>query len=113
MDLWQVSMFYGVAGTAVEGIGLLFPTRQSMKKPSDFRMLFLLTAGGVIAFYLIFGLTGVFVVSSLTQQALGSTSNEVVFLTYGMEYRALFYIGIVYGLVDKFLTLSVCSYHAL
>jgi Transmembrane amino acid transporter protein len=61
MNLVEVGMFYGVARTAVGGIGLLCPTRHSMKKPQNFRQIFLWTAVVVVGFYLLLGLTGSFV----------------------------------------------------
>ena len=92
----ELGMFYGVAGTAVEGVGLLFPTRQAMKNPSNFRAVFLWTAGFIILFYMFFGLTGslVGVTLSLIGVWLHSQGNHVLELRFGVQAHLLHRHGV-------------------
>ena len=106
VNLWHLGMFYGVAGTGVESVGLIFPTRQATSKPSTFRRTFLLTSAGVITFYWLFGLTGS-LVGTYSHKALGKEANEIVFLSYSMDHKFIFYLSVLYASVNRVSIVSV------
>merc|ERR1712048_508302 len=48
--------FFGIACFSLEGIGLIFPIRGSLKQPSKFNKLFTIIAGFFTSIYIIFGI---------------------------------------------------------
>ena len=48
-------MFFGMACFSLEGIGLIFPIRGSLKQPDQFTRLFVIVASSAVLLYMIFG----------------------------------------------------------
>ena len=53
--------FFGVTCYAIEGIGLIFPIRSSMKEHHGFRWTFHIVAALIVIWYFLFGMTGALV----------------------------------------------------
>ena len=61
LNLWHLGEFFGVACFSVEGIGLIFPIRSSMRDYLSFRMIFHVTCGFIVFWYFLLGSTGAMV----------------------------------------------------
>lgn len=89
-DLSGLGTFFGVACFAIEGIGLIFPIRNSMRRQKDFRIVFHLTSFGVILMYLIFGVFGAY--------ALGNKLPEIVLFYFNKNNLVFYYLGFAYSI---------------
>lgn len=74
--------FFGMACFSLEGIGLIFPIRGSLKKPQVFTKLFVSVASFAVVTYMIFG--------SLSNMALGQTVKAIIFHNFPKNYTAIF-----------------------
>lgn len=82
--------FFGMACFSLEGIGLIFPIRGSLKNPTIFTKLFVIVASGAVLLYMIFG--------TITNFALGNSTETIVFHNFPKNYTVIFILQFAYAL---------------
>ena len=76
----------------MEGIGLVFPLRSSIKKTEQFKSVFNGVLGIVLIICLLFG--------SMSYTAFGVNTPEIIFLAFGPKYEYLFFLELLYATVS-------------
>lgn len=83
-------MFFGMACFSLEGIGLIFPIRGSLKEPTYFTKLFVIVASSAVLLYMIFG--------TVSNLALGNSVMSIVFHNFPKNYTVIFILQFAYAL---------------
>ena len=83
--------FVGMALFSMEGIGMVFPLRNSLKRGVSFKHLFKRVLMIVFAICCLFGF--------LTYKDMGESVKRVAFFSFGAEYMVLFGLEIGYATV--------------
>jgi len=83
-------MFFGMACFSLEGIGLIFPIRGSLKQPDQFTRLFVIVASSAVLLYMIFG--------TVCNLALGNSVMSIVFHNFPKNYTVIFILQFAYAL---------------
>jgi len=81
--------FFGMACFSLEGIGLIFPIRGSLKKPKIFTKLFIAVASFMVMVYIIFG--------TLANLALGMNTKQIIFHNFPKTYTGMFVLQFAYA----------------
>lgn len=83
-------MFFGMACFSLEGIGLIFPIRGSLKEPNHFTKLFVIVASCAVLLYMIFG--------TISNLALGNSVMPIIFHNFPKNYSIIFVLQFAYAL---------------
>lgn len=100
-DFLGIPAFLGMALFSMEGIGLVFPLRSSIKNTAQFKSVF----NGVLALVLVICL--MFGVMSYT--AFGVETPEIIFLAFGPKYEILFFLEVLYATVSFYCHLRLSN----
>lgn len=82
--------FFGIACFSLEGIGLIFPIRGSLKEPKKFLTTFNAIAAFWSGLYIVFGI--------LCHVALGSLTKEVIFYNFPKSFTSIYIFQFAYAL---------------
>lgn len=82
--------FFGVACFSLEGIGLIFPIRGSLKKQSNFKPLFIIVASFFVGVYILFGI--------LCHMGLGDSTKQIIFHNFPTSYMSIYILQLLYAL---------------
>jgi amino acid permease len=91
-----LASFIGISLFSMEGIGMVFPIRSSMKDVSSYPPLYRCVMVSVFFICAVFAFLSYDVGAG--HQALGSKVPEVIFYYFGPKYRLLFFLEIMYAL---------------
>lgn len=81
--------FWGIACFSLEGIGLIFPIRGSLKTQTTFKPLFNMICAFFIVIYIIFGV--------LCTLGLGDTTQEIIFHNFPKSYTSIYLLQFLYA----------------
>jgi len=90
MNWAMFPQFFGMACFSLEGIGLIFPIRGSLKKPQIFTKLFVSIAIFAVFVYLIFG--------TICNFALGGATKRIIFHNFPKSYSMVFGMQFLYSI---------------
>jgi len=82
--------FFGIACFSLEGIGLIFPIRGSLKEPKKFSFTFNMIAGFFTIVYIIFGI--------VCHVGLGSMTKEIIFHNFPKTFTSIYVLQFAYAL---------------
>ena len=82
--------FFGMACFSLEGIGLIFPIRGSLKKPQIFTKIFVICAICAVSIYIAFG--------TLANFALGGATKQIIFHNFPKNYTSIFVLQFLYAI---------------
>ena len=82
--------FFGIACFSLEGIGLIFPIRGSLKDPTKYKKIFNILSGFFVSVYIFFGV--------LSHMALGSATKEIIFHNFPKTYRGIFVLQFLFAI---------------
>ena len=82
--------FFGIACFSLEGIGLIFPIRGSLKTPSNFRIQFNWIASFMVQIYISFGM--------LCHISLGGSTKEIIFHNFPKSFKGIFVLQFLFAI---------------